>query len=276
VSDRVIDPAYLTYQYGDSEKLRIRLEAHERYSEHTQDDWYPRYVAQLDPAPGQRVLDVGCGFGAFHPALAAAGARVLAFDYSPGMAGEARQRATRDGLPVQVLQADAQEIPLATNSVDHALASHMLYHVPDIERTLREIKRVVKIGGRVLITTNAADHSARLEELHRQAASELGLTPGEVPGHGRFSLDELPLVRSVFPNTELHVQPNAFLFPTVESALRYYASGRIDSVQERDAEGSHRPALLARVAELMAEIIAREGVLRVSKSAGSFLATVDA
>ena len=73
MSDRVIDPTYLAYQYGDSEKLRIRLEAHERYSEHTQDDWYPRYVAQLDPAPGSSVLDVGCGFGAFHRALAAAG-----------------------------------------------------------------------------------------------------------------------------------------------------------------------------------------------------------
>ena len=135
---------------------------------------------------------------------------------------------------------------------------------------------MVKIGGRVLITTNAADHSARLYELHRQAASELGLTPGEAPGHVRFSLDELPLVRSVFPNVELHVQPNAFLFPTVESALRYYASGWIDAIEERDAGGSHRPALLARVSELIREIIARESVLRVSKNAGSFLATVDA
>jgi ubiquinone/menaquinone biosynthesis C-methylase UbiE len=276
VSDHVIDPTYLAYQYSNSEKLRIRIDAHERYSEHTQDDWYPRYVAQLDPAPGSSVLDVGCGFGAFHPALVAAGARVLALDYSPGMAREARQRAARDGLPVQVLQADAQQIPLASHSVDHALASHMLYHVPDIRRALLEIKRVVKIGGRVLITTNAADHSVRLDDLHRQAAFELGLTPGDVPGHGRFSLDELPLVRSVFPNAERHVQPNAFLFPTVESALRYYASSRIDAIKERDAEGSHRPALLARVSELMAETIAREGVLRVSKDAGSFLATVEA
>jgi SAM-dependent methyltransferase len=289
VSDRVIDPTYLAYQYSNSEKLRIRIEAHERYSEHTQDDWYPRYVAQLNPAPGSTVLDVGCGFGAFHPALAAAGARVLAFDYSPGMAREARQQAARDGLPVQVLQADAQQIPLAANSVDHALASHMLYHVPDIRRALLEIKRVVKIGGRVLITTNAVDHSARLYALHERAARDLGLKPTAIraardlglkptaiPGHSRFSLDELPLVRSVFPNAELHVQPNAFLFPTVESALRYYASGWVDAIDERDAEGTHRPALLARVSELMREIIAREGVFRVPKDAGSFLATVDA
>ena len=273
--DRVIDPRYLAYQYCDSEKLRIRLEAHERYSEQVQHTWYPKYVEQLGPAPGESVLDVGCGFGAFHPALHAAGARVVAFDYSPGMAREAQQRASKGGLAVQVLQADAQQIPLADNSVDHALASHMLYHVPNIRQALEEIRRVVKPGGRVLLTTNAADHSARLNDLHVQAARDLGLTPGPTPGHSRFSLDELPLVRSVFPNAALHRQPNAFIFPTVESALRYYASGRVDAIEERDAEGSHRPALLSRMAELIGEIIAREGVFRVPKDAGSFLATVE-
>jgi SAM-dependent methyltransferase len=220
------------------------------------------------------VLDVGCGFGAFHPRLHAVGARVVAFDYSPGMTYEARRQATRDGLAVQVLRADAEQIPLADNSVDHALASHMLYHVPDIRRALEEMKRVVKVGGRVLMTTNAADHSARLNELHAQAARDLGLTPRVGAEHGRFPLDELPLVRSVFPNVQLHRRPNAFIFPTVDSALRYYASGRVDAIEERDIEGSHRPALLARMAELIGEIIAREGVFRVPKDAGSFVATV--
>jgi SAM-dependent methyltransferase len=274
--DRTIDPRYLAYQYGDSEKLRIRLEAHERYSERRQDDWYERYVAQLAPAPGNTALDVGCGFGAFHRALGAAGARTIAFDFSPGMAQEARQRAMRDSLAVHVFRGDAQAIPLADKSCDHALASHMLFHVPDITRALEEMRRVVKVGGRVLITTNAADHSARLNEFHAQAARELGLTPTATPGHSRFSLDDLPLVRSVFPNVELHRQPNAFVFPTVDAALRYYASGRVDAVEERRADGSHQPALLERMGTLIGEIIAREGVFRVPKDAGSFLATVTA
>ena len=273
--DRAIDPKYLAYQYADSEKLRIRIEAHERYSEDSQDDWYPKYVAQLEPVPGDTVLDVGCGFGAFHPALCAAGARVVALDYWSGMAREARQRASQGGLAVEVVRADAQQLPLVDNSVDHALASHMLYHIPDRQGALEEIRRVVRPGGRVLLTTNAADHSARLDELHEQAARDVGLTPSLDPVGRRFSLDDLPLVRSVFPNAELHRHPNAFLFPTVESVLRYYASGRVDAIEERDVEGSHRPALLARMAELVGTIIEREGVFRVPKDAGSFLATVE-
>ena len=279
MSDRVIDPTYLAYQYGDSEKLKIRIEAHERYSERadTVDGaWQAQFVARLCIGPGQRLLDVGCGFGSFHPALCATGADVLGFDLSGGLAREAAERARKAGRAVQVIRADAQAIPLADKSCDAALASHMLFHVPDIRQALVEMRRVVKVGGRVLATTNASDHSARLHDLHRQAARDLGLTPTERSGFARFTLDDLPLVRSVFPNVEVYRQPNAFVFPTVDSALRYYASGRVDDVLERRDDGSHRSALLERMGELIGDIIAREGVFRVPKDAGSFLATVTA
>jgi SAM-dependent methyltransferase len=185
--------------------------------------------------------------------------------------------ARRNGLPVQIVRADAQAIPFADHSFDAALASHMLYHVPDIRLGLQEMKRVVRPGGHVLITTNAADHTARLQALHKQAARDLGLTPTEKSGFERFTLDELPLVRSVFPNARREVWPNAFLFPSVDAVLRFYASGRIDSIEERRADGSHRPPLLARMAELIAPIFEREGgVFRIPKDAGCFLATVEA
>lgn len=279
VIDRTIDPTYLAYQYGDSEKLRIRMEAHEQYSERSDTvggGWQKLYMDRLRPGPGQCVLDVGCGFGNIQPAICETGARVVGFDLSPGMAREARRRAEQDRLNVQIIRANAEQIPLAEKSVDHALASHMLYHVPDIRRALAEMRRVVKVGGRILITTNAADHTARLQALHAQAARDVGLTPTVRSGFERFTLDELPLVQSVFTNAERQIWPNAFVFPTAEAVLRFYASGRIDSVEERRADGSHRPPLLRRIATLLEEIIAREGVIRIPKDAGCFLATVEA
>jgi 2-polyprenyl-3-methyl-5-hydroxy-6-metoxy-1,4-benzoquinol methylase len=276
--ERTIDPRYLAYQYGDSEKLRIRMEAHERYSERpetTGGGWQQMYVDRLRPQPGDRVLDVGCGFGNIQPALCAAGAQVIGFDFSPGMAREARQRALRDSLNVQVAQANAEQIPFADRSVDHALASHMLYHVPNIKRALEEIRRVVKVGGRVLITTNAVDHSAVIQTLHAQAARDVGLTPVTRSGFERFTLDELPLVQSVFPSARREVWPNAFIFPDAEVVLRYYFSGRIDAVEERQDDGSHRAPLLQRMSELLDEIMAREGVIRIPKDSGCFLATVE-
>jgi hypothetical protein len=151
----------------------------------------------------------------------------------------------------------------------------MLYHVPNIRRALEEMRRVVKSGGRVVMTTNAADHSARIQAWHAQAASDLGMTPAEKSGFERFTLDELPLVRSVFPNAEREVWPNAFIFPSADLVLRYYASGRIDAVAERREDGSHRIPLLQRMAEILNEVVAREGVIRIPKDSGCFLATVE-
>lgn len=272
--DRLTDTSVLRYQYGDSEKLRIRYEAHTRYSEHVS-DWHDLFTRALGIAPGESVIDVGCGPGGIHGRLCRVGARVTGVDASPGMVAEARAQAEREGLDVTVQEGDAEQLPFGDGQFDAALCCHMLYHVPNIERALRELHRVLRPGGRVLISTNAADHCARLSALHAQAAHELGFVPvvGGKVEEGRFSLGHLPLVRSVFPNAELHRLPNAFLFPTTDAALAYYASGRIDAVERRADETQHRAPLLARMRELIDEIIAREGVFRVPKDAGYFLAT---
>src|ERR671935_68216 len=58
--ERAIDRAYLDEQYGTEERLRIRLEAHQRYSERP-DDFFEWVLDRLDPQPGDLVVDVGCG-----------------------------------------------------------------------------------------------------------------------------------------------------------------------------------------------------------------------
>ena len=80
----------------------------------------------------------------------------------------------------------------------------------------------------------------------------------------------------VFPNAERQIWPNAFVFPSADLVLRYYASGRIDAVAERQEDGSHRVLLLRRMSEILDEVVAREGVIRIPKDAGCFLATVEA
>jgi SAM-dependent methyltransferase len=271
--DRVIDRAYLAYQYGDSEKLRIRLEAHERYSERS-DNWADQMVSHLAGPAGRLLLDVGCGYGSYHPTLVRAGFRIVAFDLSAGLIREARQRAVEGRLPVTYIRADTQAIPLAERSCDAVTASHVLFHVPDVALAIREIRRVVRPGGQIYLTANASDHSARLYDLHCQAARELGFTPTAGPAGLPFTLDHLPLVRSVFPNAELHRWPNAFLFPTTDAALRFYASSRVDAIQERRPDRSHQPPLLEKVGAMIDRIIAEEGVFRVPKDAGCFVATV--
>lgn len=273
MANRTTDPEYLASQYGDSERLRIRIETHRRYSERP-DTWVRTIVGHLQPRPGGLVADIGCGPGSFHPQLVRHGMRVVGIDSSKGMIREAREQATRGRLPVHAVQADAQALPLADRTFDRVMATHVLFHVPDVRLALQEMRRVVKPGGRVLFTTNAADHSKRLHDLHRWAARESGYTVADLAPERHFSLDDFALVRSVLPTAQCHVNEDAFLFPSAEPALRFYASGMIDWIEDRPADGSHRARLMPLVADQVRAIIAREGVFRVPKNSGCFVAQV--
>lgn len=266
------DPTYLTYQYADSEKLRIRQEAHRLYSENPE-DFLAWVVDLLDPQPGERVADVGCGPGIYHPLLARRGAVVIGVDPSPGMVGDVARQAGEGGWNVWPIQASAEALPLAAASVDRLMANHMLYHVPDQRAALAEMRRVLKPGGRALLATNAGDHSQRLLALHREVARSLGYTPQ--PGGSlsdRFTLDHGELVRQVFPQVRVAILRDAFRFPTVESVLRYYATAIVDAIDHPPADGSHRAPLMQAMTERVAAIIAAEGVFRVSKDVGCFVA----
>ncbi len=264
------DPTYLAYQYGTAEKLRIRQEAHERYSERPNDffDWALTF---FDLRPGLLVADIGCGPGAYHSRLAAAGCPVIAVDGSLGMVQEVQRQADRLHFSAYPLQASAEYLPLASASIDRLMANHMLYHVPDQRAALVEMRRVLKPGGMVMLATNAADANALLHAAHSDAARAFGYTPSPRMTD-RFHLGHLDLVRSVFPNAEVYVRPDAFLFPTLDAALRYYASGAVDALEDLPADGSHVANLLAHVAAALRAHLDEQGRLRMAKDAGCFVA----
>lgn len=266
---RWTDPDYLRYQYGDAEKLRIRSDTHRRFTvwddqPRKPDPFVTGLLRHLRPAPGLRLLDVGCGPGTFHRALRRL--RIIGVDSSFGMLREAAQHSH-----TRCTQGDAQRLPIADRCVDRVMCNYVLFHVPDREAALREMRRVVRPGGRVVLTTNGATHLPRLDELHAEAARELGYTPTP-PGTRRFTMDDLPLVQRVFPNAERHVLSGAVVFPDVESVLRYYATGAVDRLADPPADNSHRPRLLEAVRQRAAAIVAREGNFMDPKSAGWFVA----
>lgn len=267
------DPHYLAYQYGTSEKLRIRQEAHRRYSE-APDDFLDWVLAILDPRPGQLVADIGCGPGIYHPLLAERDVRVVGLDVSFRMVEEARQQALAQALPLVAVQANAEQLPLATGVCQRAMANHMLYHVPDRRTALVEIRRILQPGGRAVLAANSADNGQRFAQLHAEAARELGYTPTDAGIGSRFSLDHLPLVQEIFPNARVHIRPDAFCFPTAQSALDYYATAQIDQIADKPADDSHHFQLLPLVEARIQAIIDAEGVFRVSKDAGCLVVDV--
>jgi SAM-dependent methyltransferase len=268
------DRAFVEDQYSDSVKLRIRIETHKRYSRGDTERILEDATWALQLSPGLFVIDVGCGAGGWHPQLTAAGARVLGVDLMPGMIREARVAGS--GLqptPLFAL-ADAQALPFKDATFDRVLCAGVLYHVPDCGRALREIRRVLRPGGRAVISTNGAYAMRRIYELHAVAARELGYDPMPISA-GRFTMDDLPLVQRIFPGAERRILEGALVFDAAEPALSFYASNRIDALRDLPSDASHRPRLLTVMRDRIEEIIAREGAFTVPKSVGYFVATAD-
>jgi SAM-dependent methyltransferase len=181
-------------------------------------DLQARVLDLAAPAPSDTIVDIGCGNGTYLAELARRGfaGRVLGVDLSPGMLAAARQRlsgigaaaaaGTRDGpsepgVPIVGLaNADATALPLGDGVADLALAPHMLYHVPDPADALRELRRVTRPGGRVVVVLNGAGHLRQLRVAVAAARGDDAKAMGE-----RVTLDNgESLARSFFPNVTRH------------------------------------------------------------------------
>jgi ubiquinone/menaquinone biosynthesis C-methylase UbiE len=105
----------------------------------------------LEPAPGQRLLDVGCGLGDDVRALAASVAptgSVVGIDLSASLIDDARKQGRAAG--VEFLTADAHELPFSDATFHGARVERALQHVADPGRVLSEMARVVRPGGIVI------------------------------------------------------------------------------------------------------------------------------
>ena len=103
------------------------------------------------PLAGLRVLDVGCGDGAYALAAARQGAHVVGVDASLPMIEAARARAHEAELDVEFRLADAAALPFEDGRFDGVLAVTVLCFVPDAAAALREMARVLAPGGRLVL-----------------------------------------------------------------------------------------------------------------------------
>jgi 2-polyprenyl-6-hydroxyphenyl methylase/3-demethylubiquinone-9 3-methyltransferase len=112
--------------------------------------WERRRALLLGEArPGERVLDLGCGAGRFVAALRAAGADPVGVEVAEAALERARRVAP--GADLRLAEPDGS-LPLAHGSIDLVWCSEVLEHVADTAHLLLEARRVLRPGGRLLVT----------------------------------------------------------------------------------------------------------------------------
>ena len=223
------DPGYVAAQYATEAGLAARKAVYRDTDGVDARDVVFRLVAVVRP---ERVLEVGCGEGELAARLASElGAGVVAIDQSPRMVELALAR----GVDARV--ADVQALPFEDGSFDVVVAAWMLYHVPDLQRGLSEVARVLRRGGRLLAVTNRADHLAELFAL-------AGIERCDLPFGGENGAE---LLAPHFATVDVFDADGTVVFSDIQMVRSYYASSeRLSGYIERLPETLAAPLVVRR------------------------------
>lgn len=204
-------------EYVSLDPLRVRMQTHRIYSEVPDD--VPARVLEHLPAghlTGAKVVDVGCGSGAFLRRVGEerAPALMVGVDSSEAAAGQAALVSGCSGLV-----GDATRLPLRSGSVDVVTANHMLYHVADPAAALGEFARVLRPGGVVSVVVNDRDYLPKTTGLVSEVMCEHGT---QAPGAMSVYSDDVgPIMQRFFTDVStIHIS-NALVFDSPEPVINY-------------------------------------------------------
>lgn len=149
-----------------------------------------RAMAVMNPEPGTRVLEIGVGTG-LNLSLYPRHCDVTGIDFSALMLVRAEERIAREGLQARLFQMDAADLRFPDETFDVVYAPYVISVVPDPVRVLREMARVCRPGGRILILNHFRSRGVVLSRIERW------LSPKTVHIGFKADLDREALFREV-------------------------------------------------------------------------------
>jgi len=120
------------------------------------------YRNRVVPAAEGRVLEVGIGSGLNLPLYAPGVDEIVGLDPSPQLLAKAREATERISIPVELIEGSAERIPLYNRSIDTVVTTWTLCSIPDVQRALGEMRRVLKPSGRLLFVEHGRASDPRV------------------------------------------------------------------------------------------------------------------
>lgn len=180
-------------------------------------DWQKTALKHIDAAPGDAVLELAHGTAVFHRDLIEAGYRVIGIDRSPYMGRIGQRRLRDEGIDPLLARADARAIPLPPESVGAVVSTFPTEFIIH-PATLREVRRILKPGGRLVVVfngilTGSQPHSRFIEWLYR-VTGQRGPWPGDIEDRIREAGFDLQMV------TEPLERSRVLLFIATKQAIQ--------------------------------------------------------
>jgi SAM-dependent methyltransferase len=203
VVNRLEDPTYVAREYATLDRLAMRRLDRTGWLRYDELDEEQTLLTALAEARPRRILDVGCGDGRIPSTYA--GADVVCVDSSEAAVAAAR------GRGLEVVQADARELPFAEGSFDAVTCNHALYHLDDPGQALAEFVRVLRPGGRFAGIYNTPAH---LRELWDAVGADWA--------RDRFDAESgLPYLERRFARVERRIRGGSVLWLGRDDLQRY-------------------------------------------------------
>jgi SAM-dependent methyltransferase len=214
---------------------------------------------------GCRILELGCGNASQWEGnldRLPAGCTLALTDLSQGMVGAVWAKFSQY-RGVLALRADIEDLPFPDGSFDAVIANHMLYHVPNLDRALSEVRRVLKEGGRFYAATNG--NGGMLAYLR----GALKAFNPKIDAYGQefsFSLQNGDaLLRRHFASVERHDYQDSLSITRTQDLIDWIRSTiTISEVTEGNLYG---------LFEYFEAIRVRDGAIRIPKESGLFVST---
>lgn len=120
------------------------------------------YRARVVPAAQGRVLEIGIGSGLNLPYYGTAVEQIIGLDPSPKLLAMARKAARQAAIPLELIENSAEAIPLYNRSIDTIVTTWTMCSIPDVQRALGEMRRILKPGGRLLFVEHGRSPDVRV------------------------------------------------------------------------------------------------------------------
>lgn len=177
----------LKTQYLNSTNVAARIRLHSEYSVN-QEGWFPWLYRMSKIQDGMNILEIGCGNGALwleNMNHIPPDVHITLSDISDGMLRDARNSINDERFSFSCF--NAEKIPFEDESFDVVYANHMLFYCENIDLVVKECRRVLKKGGKLICSTYSKRHMKEITELVQEFDKDIVLSSDVL--YERFGLD---------------------------------------------------------------------------------------